>query len=246
VQTVQEQAFAVKERMTKVEKVGKATRLCAAAIDDGLAKLDKKVLILERDRDKRIETEGAFQESINEKVAVISGTHKSLTTSVNNCSKNLSTFKVFKEVQALKEVEDKKRMDELQFCLQQTDLKVGDVLKQKKTANDAYDCARRADEVVNAQGAKFQELEGRLANHTSLSVELQVAATTREDELRLYRKQTSQGQEMTSVLQRWRRAIDTTLEQLLRTERPAGQDLHRAARQPQEKEPTGQDRNRAQ
>jgi hypothetical protein len=76
VQTIQEQAFAVKERVTKVEKVGETTRLCAAAIDDGLAKLDKKVLILERDRDIRIEAERAFQESINEKVAVISGTHK--------------------------------------------------------------------------------------------------------------------------------------------------------------------------
>jgi hypothetical protein len=43
VQTVQEQAFAVKERVTKVEKVGETTRLRAAAIDDGLAKLDKKV-----------------------------------------------------------------------------------------------------------------------------------------------------------------------------------------------------------
>jgi hypothetical protein len=67
-------------------------------------------LILERDRDKRIEAEGAFQESINEKVAVISDTHKNLTTSVNNCSKNLSTFK---EVQAVKETEDKKLMDDL-------------------------------------------------------------------------------------------------------------------------------------
>ncbi len=174
--------------MTKVEKVGETMRLRAAAIDDGLAKLDRKVSILERDRDKRIEAEGAFQESINEKVAVISGTHKSLATSVNNCSKNFSTFK---EVQALKEVETKKHMDDLQRCLQQTDLKVGDVLKQKKTANDAYDCARRVDEIVNAQGDKFQELEGRLVNHTSLSVELQVTATDREDELRIYRKQTS-------------------------------------------------------
>jgi hypothetical protein len=136
VQTVQEQAFAVKERVTKVEKVGEATRLRAAVIDDGLAKLDKKVLILERDRDINIEAKKAFQESINEKVAVISGTHKSLTTSVNNCSKNLSTFK---KVQAAKEAEAKKRMDDLQRCLQQTDLKVGDVFKQKRTANDAYD-----------------------------------------------------------------------------------------------------------
>jgi hypothetical protein len=91
-------------------------------------------LILERDGDIRIEAERAFQESINEKVAVISGTHKSLTTSVNNYSKTLSTFK---EVQTVKETETKKRMDDLQRCLQQTDLKVGDVLKQKKTANDS-------------------------------------------------------------------------------------------------------------
>ncbi len=60
---------------------------------------------------------------------------------------------------------------------------MGDVFKQKKTANDAYDCARRTDETVNAQGAKFQEFEGKLADHTSLIVELQVAATDREDEL---------------------------------------------------------------
>jgi hypothetical protein len=98
VQTVQEQAFAVKERVTTVEKVGEATRLRAAAIDDGLAKLDKKVLILERDRDIRIEAKRTFQESINEKAA--------------------------------KEAEAKKRMDDLQRCLQQTDLKVGDVFKQ--------------------------------------------------------------------------------------------------------------------
>jgi hypothetical protein len=83
-------------------------------------------------------------------------------------------------------------MDDLHRCLQQTDLKVGDVLKQKKTGNDAYDCTRRADEIVNAQGAKFQVIEGKLADHTSLIVELQVAATDRKDELRLYRKQTSQ------------------------------------------------------
>jgi hypothetical protein len=56
--------------------------------------------------------------------------------SVNNCSKNLSNLK---EVQAVKEAEAKKRMDDLQRCLQQTDLKVGDVFKQKRTANDAYD-----------------------------------------------------------------------------------------------------------
>jgi hypothetical protein len=130
VQTVQEQAHAVKERVTKVEKVGESTRLRAAPIDDGFSKLDKKVLILERDRDISIEAERAFQESINEKVAVISGTHKSLTTSVNNCSQTLSTFK---EVQSVKEAEAKKRMDDLQHCLQQTDLKVGDVLQ---TSND--------------------------------------------------------------------------------------------------------------
>ena len=96
VQTVQEQAFVVKERMTKVEKVGEATRLSVATIDDGLVKLDKKVLILERDRDKRIEAEGAFQESINEKVAVISGTHKSLTTSVNNCCSIVNLVFIFR------------------------------------------------------------------------------------------------------------------------------------------------------
>jgi hypothetical protein len=62
------------------------------------------------DEDKRIEAEGVFQESINEKVAVISGTHKSLTTSVNNCSKTLSTFK---EVHPVEEAEVKKRMDDL-------------------------------------------------------------------------------------------------------------------------------------
>jgi hypothetical protein len=90
VQTVQEQAFAFKERVTKVEKVGEVTRLCETAIHDGLTKLDKKVLILERDRDIIIEAERALQD---EKVSVISGMHKSLTTSVNNCSKNLSTFK---------------------------------------------------------------------------------------------------------------------------------------------------------
>jgi hypothetical protein len=118
VQTVQVETFAVKERVTKVEKVGEATRLSAVAIDDGLVKLDNKVLILERDRDKRTESEGAFQESINEKVAVISGTHKNLTTSVNSCSKNLSTFK---EV----------------------------VIKQKRTVNDSYNCARHTDETVN-------------------------------------------------------------------------------------------------
>ncbi len=71
-----------------------------------------------------------------------------------------------------------------------------------ETANDVYDCASRADEIVNAQGAKFQELEGKLADHTSLIVELQVVATAREDELRRYPKQTSQWQEATSVLQR--------------------------------------------
>jgi hypothetical protein len=114
VQNVQVQAFAVKERVTKVEKVGEDTGLRTGAIDDGLVKLDNKVLIFERDRDKRIESEGAFQESINEKVAVISGMHKSLTTSVNNCSKNLSTFK---EVQTVKETEAKKHMDDLQRCL---------------------------------------------------------------------------------------------------------------------------------
>jgi hypothetical protein len=215
VQTVQVQAFAVKERVTKVEKVGEATRLRAAAIDDGLAKLDHKVLILERDRGKRMEAEGAFQESINKKVAVISGTHKS-----NHVRKQLlqEPFDLQRSTgsQAGGGQEAKKR--NLQRCLQQTDLKVGDVLTQKKTANDAYDCARRADETVNAQGAKFQELEGKMADHTSLIVELQVAATSREDELRLYRKQTSQGQEATSVLQRWRQATNTTLEQLLRTE----------------------------
>jgi hypothetical protein len=113
VQTVQEQAFTVKGRVTKVEKVGETTRLRAAVIDDGLTKLDKKVFILERDRDIRIEAERTFQESINEKVEVISGTHKSLTTSANNYSK---TFSTFKEVQTVKETEVKKLMDDLQRC----------------------------------------------------------------------------------------------------------------------------------
>ncbi len=158
-QTVQEEAFVVKERVTKVEKVGESKRLRAAVIDDGLTKLDKKVLILERDRDIRIEAERAFQESINEKVAIISGTYKSLTTSVNNCAKTLSTFK---EVQVVKEAEAKKRMDDLRRCLQQTDLKVGDVLKQKKTANDAYDCTRRVDEIVNSQGGQVSRVRGKI------------------------------------------------------------------------------------
>ncbi len=57
-------------------------------------------------------------------------------------------------------------MDDLQYCLQQTDLKVGDVLKQQKTANGVYDYACRADEIVNAQGTKFQEIEGKLTDHT--------------------------------------------------------------------------------
>jgi hypothetical protein len=40
VQTVQEQALAVKGRVTKVEKVGETTRMHAAAIDENLSKLD--------------------------------------------------------------------------------------------------------------------------------------------------------------------------------------------------------------
>ncbi len=42
--------------MTKVEKVGESTRLCTTTIDDGLVKIDKKVLILEHDRDIRIKS----------------------------------------------------------------------------------------------------------------------------------------------------------------------------------------------
>jgi hypothetical protein len=201
--------------VTKVEKIGEATRLHAAAIDESLSKLDKKVLILEGDMDKRIEGEGVFQASINEKVAVISDTHKSLSTSVNNCSKNLSTFK---DAQTVKEAEAKKRMDDLRRDLKQTDLKVGDVFQQKQAANAAYDLARRADEIVNAQGAMFQELEGKLEDHTSLIPELQVAASTRKDELQLFREQTSQWQEATTDLQSWKQVTDTKLEQLLRTE----------------------------
>ncbi len=79
---------------------------------------------------------------------------------------------------------------------------MGDVLEQKKTTNDVYDYARRTDEIVNTQVAKFQEFEGKLSDHTSLIVELQVATTSREDELLRYRKKTSQCQDTTSVFQR--------------------------------------------
>ena len=98
-------------------------------------------------------------------------------------------------------------MDDLRRDLKQTDLKVGDVLQQKQAANAAYDLARRADEIVNAQGALFQALEGKLENHTSLIAELQVAATTRKDELQLFREQTSQWQAATTDLQSWKQAF---------------------------------------
>jgi hypothetical protein len=63
VKTVQVQVFVVKERVTKVEKVGEVTRLRELTIDDGLVKLDIKVLILEHNRDKRIDCKTATQRS---------------------------------------------------------------------------------------------------------------------------------------------------------------------------------------
>jgi hypothetical protein len=63
VKTVQVQVFTVKERVTKVEKVGEVTRLCELTIDDGLVKLDNKVLILEHNRDKRNDCKTATQHS---------------------------------------------------------------------------------------------------------------------------------------------------------------------------------------
>ncbi len=121
-QSVETQALTVNERITSVEKVGEATQRQPAVtqrqaavtqrqevtIEGTLVRVDntsdevrkefeRRVHILERDMTNRIDGDGAFQEAIHKKVAVVTDTHTVLNTSVQNCSKNLSTFKKERE-----------------------------------------------------------------------------------------------------------------------------------------------------
>jgi hypothetical protein len=145
-QSVETQALVVNERITAVEKVGEAmqrqevtTQRQAAVIEATLARVEKnsdevrkeferQVHILERDMTNRIDGDGAFQEAINKKVAVVTDTHTVLNTSVQNCSKNLSTFKKERED---KDTEVKKKLDDLSQGLQQANAKECDVQQQK-------------------------------------------------------------------------------------------------------------------
>jgi tRNA A37 N6-isopentenylltransferase MiaA len=88
---------------------------------------------------------------------------------VQACSKNLSTFKKDRED---KDSAIKKRLDDLSQGLQQANAKVSDIQTQKQSADEALKKATRADEIVNAQGAKFQELENHLVVQRSLIDEL--------------------------------------------------------------------------
>jgi hypothetical protein len=124
---------------------------------------------------------------------------------VQTCSKNLSTFKKDRED---KDSAIKKRLDDLSQGLQQANAKVSDIQTQKQAADEALKKATRTDEIVNAQGAKFQELENHLADQRSLIDELQIDTTTRDDDFREWQVATES----------WRQATDVTLEQLRRAE----------------------------
>ncbi len=71
-----------------------------------------------------------------------------------------------------------------------------DVQQRKKTTEEALKRATRTDDIVDAQGAKFQEFEDQLTGQKSLLDELQVATTTRDDEFR-------EWPAATAVLQSW-------------------------------------------
>jgi len=159
--------------------------------DEVRKELERRVHILERDMTNRIDGDGAFQEAVHKKVAAVTDAHAVIHTSVQNCSKNLSTFKKDRED---KDAAVKKKLDDLSQGLQQANAKVRDVQQQKKAVEEALKRATRADDIVDAQGAKFQELEDQLAGQKSLLDELQVATTTRDDEFR-------QWQVTTAVLQ---------------------------------------------
>jgi hypothetical protein len=176
--------------------------------DEVRKEFERRVHILERDMTNRIDGNSAFQEAINKKVAAVTDVHTVLNNSVQNCSKNLSTFKKERED---KDATVKKKLDDLSQGLQQANAKVRDVQQQKKVTEEVLKRDTHTDDIVDAQGAKFQELEDQLAGQKSLLYELQVATTTRDDEFR-------EWQTATAVLQSWRQATDTTLEQLLRTE----------------------------
>jgi hypothetical protein len=61
--------------LTGLGQVGVTTQQQATAIEATLAKVERRVHILERDMGKRIDGEGAFQESINKKVTGAADAH---------------------------------------------------------------------------------------------------------------------------------------------------------------------------
>jgi hypothetical protein len=167
--TTQRQATVIEATLVRVEKNS----------DEVRKEFERRVHILERDMTNRIDGDGAFQEAINKKVAVVTDTHTVLNTSVQNYSKNLSTFKKERED---KDTTVKKKLDDLSQGLQQANAKVCDVQQQKLTADEVLKRATRTDDIVDAQDAKFQEIEEQLAGQKSFIDELQVATTTRDDE----------------------------------------------------------------
>jgi hypothetical protein len=97
--------------------------------DEVRKEFERRMHILERDMTNRIDGDGAFQEAINKKVPTVTDAHTVINTLVQNCSKNLSTFKKERED---KDAEVKKKLDDLSQGLQQANAKVRDVQQEQK------------------------------------------------------------------------------------------------------------------
>ena len=165
-----------------------------------------------RDLDIRIEREGAFEESVNKKVADISGAHSALAKSVDNCSKNLSTFK--KEL-AVKDEEVKKRMDTLQQnCInsdgresqmRDMDSKFRHELEKIRN-NESGKCTKSQVEIERNLETKLEELAEAFREHKAtnksqigdLTNRLDQALTEEKEMWQIGKSQNAEWQSMMS------------------------------------------------
>jgi hypothetical protein len=147
-------------------------------------RLDKRLLIVERDMDTRIAAHDDLQANLKETDLQLHTEQVLLTKSVHTSAQRLATFKTEHSKHLCKLEGINKHLGDLVEELRQVNSAVTGLVGNQTGARKAMTFARRADEHVTEQGKKFQASDNKLKAQAHLLEELQMKIIYSHQEVR--------------------------------------------------------------
>ncbi len=144
-------------------------------------RLDKRLFIVERDMQKRIQVHNELRVDLTETALQLHTVHGALTKSVQSSAQRFTSLKT----ELSKQLEGvNNHLGELQEDLTQVTTTVETLVANQTGVSQTMSFPRRADEHVNEQGKMFQAFDNKLESQAQLLEELQMKIIVSNEEVR--------------------------------------------------------------